>query len=199
MVGDHPLPEVILGLLVEVAAEEDVHALRAVLRIGLLRDLVEFLLSAPVLPHQHDVLEAVNNHAIDYGLVYRSEYRTRNADLAGRLLVQMGASNRERHDRSQKRVTQLARDVNPLRRGSEGMSAKYGVRPALLDPPVYYEHCRLALLVDGVVNLWIRHQLDFDRRFLALRDRYSTRREHTCHHHDQCHHCPLHVLPLFYL
>jgi hypothetical protein len=77
------------------------------------------------------------------------------------------------------------------------MSAKYGVWPALLDPPVYYEHCRLALLVDGVINLWIRHKLDFDRRFLALRDRYSTLPEHTCHHHDQRHHCPLHQLPLF--
>ncbi len=51
--------EIIIRLLVDVVAVNDTYALRCVLGIGLLRDIGQFLLTAAVIAHQHDVPEAV--------------------------------------------------------------------------------------------------------------------------------------------
>ena len=146
-----------------------------------------------MLAQQDDVLEAVDDHAVDDRLVDRREDRAGNIDRSRRLRVQVPAGDRERIDRRHQRIAQLARDVEALRLGGEGVAAEHGMRTALLDAPVHHQNRRLALLVNGGIDLRVGHQLDFKRRFLLLPGRRADRRKHARRRHCQHHHGLFHA------
>ena len=137
-----------------------------------------------MIAHNDDILEAVFCHAINQSFVDFLKQVRRKGDAARHFGINTtGRIHGKRKNRRHKCVAQLSRNHWSNCARHKGVSTKNRVRPPLFGAAVIYEDSGFALLVNGLVDLGVSHQLDLDgRRILRPAKRGSDGDKHNSFH-----------------